>query len=244
MENKYKNLIQNAADIIFETDVNGHFIFVNDFTIQHLGYSEEEILGKPFTSFVRDDYKERLLNFYREVASLEINFPTIEFPIIKKDTTCIWGSQKVTVQRNAEGKMVGYTGIIRNIAYPENFESKEKIRLEKIENYNKTINYLSSLQFNDFDAVLILILQNTAIATQTDLVSYINYQNIPHTTKTSYDLHLEKIEIKNLTNDELLNINLKILNEKNIIIIPDLQKERTDFFIGSACVDSAIIRCY
>ncbi len=90
-------------------------------------YSEKEIIGKPSTSFARDDHKERLLNFYRNVAHLQINLPTIEFLIIKKETTCIRSSQKVIIQQNCEGKMIGYVGIIHNIACIQKFESKEKI---------------------------------------------------------------------------------------------------------------------
>ena len=240
MEKKYKNLIQNAVDIIFETDINGNFNFVNDFTLQHLGYSEDEILGKPFTDFVRDDHKERLLHFYQDIINPVSNFPTIEFPILRKDNSQIWGSQKVIVQRNEDGEIAGYSGIVRDITFLKNLESKERIRLEKIENFNKTINFLSSANFATFDHiddVLNVILKSTAVATKTDLVSYVNLQNAPATSQTSYNLHSEKIQTKNLIDGDFLNVNLKQLKKNKTINIPDIKADSSAFFYSSKQLD-------
>ncbi len=240
MEKKYKNLIQNAVDIIFETDVNGNFVFVNDFTLQHLGYSEEEILGKPFTSFVRDDHKERLLHFYQDIINPISDFPTIEFPIIRKDNSQIWGSQKVIVQRDEGGEVVGYSGIMRDITFLKNLESKERIRLEKIEIFNKTINYLSSANFATFDHiddVLNVILKSTAVATKTDLICYVNLQNAPENNQTSYNLHSEKIHTKNFIDDDFLKVNLKQLKKNKIINLPDLKADYSAFFTSPNQLD-------
>ena len=144
MKKKYKNIIQNAVDIIFETDVIGNLLFVNDFTVQHLGYTKEEIIGRPFVSFVREDYKEKLIVFYQDLAHLEGEFPTIEIPIITKDKVEIWGSQKVIVHLNSEAEVEGYFGILRDITVLKKLEYQEKILLEKIENFNKTINFTFS----------------------------------------------------------------------------------------------------
>ena len=233
MEKKYKNLIQNAVDIIFETDVFGNFTFVNDFTLHHLGYTLEEIIGKPFTSFVRDDYKERLLHFYQDIINPDNNFPTIEFPIIRKDNSQIWGSQKVIVQRNSEGEVVGYSGIMRDITFIKNLESKERIRLEKIENFNTTINFLSTSNFSNFDTlndVLAVILKSAAIATKTDLVSYINCQNLQQFHQTSYNLNSEEIKTGILTPEEFQHLNLHNLKERKTIVISDLKTDASGFF--------------
>lgn len=233
MKKKYKNIIQNAVDIIFETDVIGNLLFVNDFTVQHLGYTKEEIIGRPFVSFVREDYKEKLIVFYQDLAHLEGEFPTIEIPIITKDKVEIWGSQKVIVQRNSEGEVEGYFGILRDITVLKKLEYQEKIRLEKIENFNKTINFLSSSNFSNFDnfdEVLSLILKNTAIATNSDIVSYWNYENQQLNRQTTYHLDSQEIEFKKLNPHDFLDINFDLLKEKKLLIFPDLKNGTSDFF--------------
>ena len=58
IQNQYKNLIQNAIDLIFEVDDNGNFTFVNDFSIKTLGYEEKEILNRNYSEFIRKDYMD------------------------------------------------------------------------------------------------------------------------------------------------------------------------------------------
>lgn len=233
MKNKFKKLIQNASDIIFETDINGNFIFVNDFTLQHLGYSKEEILGRPFTDFIRHDYKEQLSNFYEDLIDVKSDFPTIEFPIIRKDLSTIWGSQKVILNKDSDEKVLGYFGIMRDITILKNLEEQENIRKEKIEVFNKAINYLSSLklaQFNNFTQVLSQVLQCAAEATKTDLVSYINYQIKEENNEISFNSIKGQIESKTITSEEFYTINFDELEDKKIIIIEDLKKSSNLFF--------------
>jgi PAS domain S-box-containing protein len=237
----YKNLIQNAIDIIFEADAYGKFTFVNDFTLQHLGYSKEEILGRSFMDLIQEDYKERLLYFYQDLMQRENDFPSIEFPIIKKDGSQIWGSQKVIVHRNSEGKVIGYSGIVRDITAFKNLESKEEKRLKKIEKFNKTLNELATSNFSNFDKfddVLHIILKRTALATKTDMISYWNYQNEQLQSQTSYHSETDQIQFKTVDSSQFLNIDFELLKNKNLIIIPDLKASSNDFLKNATEVGS------
>jgi PAS domain S-box-containing protein len=60
LNNKYKDIIQNANDLIFETNARGNFTFINDFSVKTLQYKENELLGKNFISIIRDDYYEEI----------------------------------------------------------------------------------------------------------------------------------------------------------------------------------------
>ena len=48
LETKYTNLIQNAKDIIYESDRYGNIIYANKFSIQTLGYKLEELFRQTF----------------------------------------------------------------------------------------------------------------------------------------------------------------------------------------------------
>ncbi len=45
-EIKYRELVQNANSIIFRMDTEGKFTFVNEFTQEFFGFTEDELLGK------------------------------------------------------------------------------------------------------------------------------------------------------------------------------------------------------
>lgn len=233
MENKYKYLVQNAVDIITETDANGNFLFVNNYTLEHLGYSEDELLGKPFLNFVRADFSENLRKFYIELIHLESDIPPVEFPVLKKDNSEIWVSQKVIIQKNSSGVAIGYFGIMRDITALKKIELKEKIRLEKIENYNKSINFLANYNFantKSFDQTISIILQQSAGATQSDLVSYLRYNNEQLTSQTSYNLGTGEIEFKKLSSEDSYDINSTTLKENAVITIPDLKNNTSGLF--------------
>lgn len=243
MKDQYRNLIQNAIDIIFETDANGNFTFANDFTIQFLGYSMEEIVGKPFINFVGDDYKDKIRHFYSELEAQKNEFPSIEFPIIKKDKTIIWGSQKVIIHKNDSGKIVGYSGIVRDITLLKKLQDNVKNRLNKIEQFNTTLNFLSTSnfsRFDNFDEVLAIILKETALTTETYTVSYWNYQNNQLTSQTSYNLETDSINNKILDPTQFLHLNFELLKEKKIIIIPDLTVGSNDFLNNTVDVNSDV----
>lgn len=243
MHNQYKNLVQNAVDLIFETDNQGRFTFANDFTIEHLGYPFDEIIGRPFTDFIRGDYKERLTAFYQDLMKSEKNFPSIEFPIIRKDGSEIWGSQKVIVLRDSEGKIVGYSGIVRDITALKRLEIKEKKRIKKFNKFNKTINYLSSANFSQIDNftdVLKIILKQTAIATKTNIVSYWNYENEQLSSHTSYELLKDEFSTKIVEENQFLQSNFELLKQQKIIIIPDLKSDSNSFFEKYSIVNPEI----
>jgi PAS domain S-box-containing protein len=100
LETKYANLIQNAKDIIYESDRYGNIIYANKFTIQTLGYKLEELLGRHFSDFIREDFKATVMNFYADSISETDEFDLLEFPIIKKTGEELWVSQKVTIKRD------------------------------------------------------------------------------------------------------------------------------------------------
>ena len=178
LQNQYENLIQNAVDYIFEIDNNGNFTFVNDFTIHSLGYDKKEILTRHYSEFIRKDYVKQIMDFYYNLLEKAPHFPTVEFPLIKKNGQVLWVSQKVIVRKNDLDKTVGFSGIARDITKFKDIEAENKIRQEKIEVYNSTIKQLSTTNISKnekFETNLKLIIEAAAKATDCNRVSYWKY---------------------------------------------------------------------
>jgi PAS domain S-box-containing protein len=191
LQNQYKNLIQNAIDLIFEVDHYGNFIFVNEFTIKTLGFKENEILTRHYLEFIREDYCTSIMDFYMNLLENEQNFPTIEFPLVKKNGEVIWVSQKVIINRNDTGKIVGYSGIARDITKLKDIEFENKIRQKKVEKYNKTIKKLSTTNFSNYknlDLSIMQIIESASKVTKCSRVSYWSYNENVITCKSLYQL--------------------------------------------------------
>lgn len=190
-QNQYRDLVQNATDIIFEVDTLGNFTFINDFTIRTLGYSSESVINKSFYAFIKKDYIKKMKVFYQNLPLNGCDFTTIEIPLTKSNGDEMWISQKVIIRRDDLGKIIGFSGIARDITQFKNIEIENKNRQEKIEKYNNTIKILSTTNFrnyNTFEEVIETIIESAAKTSECKRVSYWKYTNEEITRKKLYKL--------------------------------------------------------
>lgn len=241
-KDQYKNLIQSANDLIFEVNDDGDFTFINKFTIKSLGYSEEEILGRNYSEFIRPDYINTMMTFYQDLEANEHDFPIVEFPLIKKDGNEFWISQKVIIRRNDLGNIIGYSGIARDITKSKNIETENKIRQAKIEKYNSTIKKLSTVNFSNYestDVVIKLIIEAAAKASQTNRVSYWKYKESRIVCKNLYLLDTNSFGKKIIFKKEDFPIYFKSINSNTLLNAPDVFEKyevsefKADYFLNN-----------
>lgn len=73
---EYRRFFDMALDPMCIADTDGYFKKVNAAWTRELGWSEEELLSRPFVSFVHPDDVDKTVE---EVAKLEEGYPTIRF---------------------------------------------------------------------------------------------------------------------------------------------------------------------
>lgn len=225
IENQYKNLIENAIDLIFEVDNDGNFIFVNDFTIKSLGYESGEIINRNYSEFIRKDYIISIKDFYQNLLEQVNYFPTIEFPLIKKNGEELWVSHKVIIRRNDLGKVVAYSGIARDITKFKDIEAENKIRQEKVEEYNQTIKKLATTNFSNYknlDVSVMQIIESAAKVSKCNRVSYWKYTEDRITCENLYDLDTNSYSKGVVLEKEKYPIYFKSIKSKTQISAPDV----------------------
>ncbi|MFN2457377.1 MAG: PAS domain S-box protein [Chitinophagaceae bacterium] len=72
-EEKYKDLFDNANDLIQIVDPQGRIIYVNNAWIKSLGYSLDEIKGRDIYSLVADQDRERFVAYRQSVLTGVVN---------------------------------------------------------------------------------------------------------------------------------------------------------------------------
>jgi PAS domain S-box-containing protein len=225
IQNQYKNLIQNAIDLIFEVDTNGNFIFVNEFTIKSLGYENDEIIDRNYSEFIRKDYVSSIRDFYQNLLENENYFPTIEFPLLKKNGEELWVSQKVIIRRNEQGTVVAYSGIARDITKFKDIEAENKIRQEKVEQYNETIKKLSTTNFSNYknlDVSVMQIIESAARVTRCNRVSYWKYNDDILTCENQYELETNSFSRGVVLKKENFPIYFELIKSRKQICAPDV----------------------
>ena len=111
---RYRQLVENASDIIFQTDVGGSFTFVNPVVLRLTGYTEKEILGKHFTELIRPDHREEVMRFYGRQFVKRLPVTYYEFPMVTKQGMTLWIGQSTQTIMDGE-TFVGFQSIARDI---------------------------------------------------------------------------------------------------------------------------------
>jgi len=138
--NRYRLLVEAASDVIFEIDLDGKFTYMNPAAVKMSQYSAEEIIGQPFTILVREDWQQRVVDFYLNQIQKAKKVTYLEFPGVNKDGDVTWLGQNVQLMEDEEG-MVGLMAVARNIT--------EKVKTEEIlrRSEEKYRGMLKGLQF-------------------------------------------------------------------------------------------------
>lgn len=235
IENQYKNLVETATDLIFETNENGKFIFINSFSCELLEYKLNELMNLYFGELVREDYREKIINYYTfDLLEITDNLPLMEFPILKKNGEEVWISQKVTIKRDENGKIVGYTGIARDITLIRSLEIERSSRQEKIKKYNNALSKLSTTSFavfEDITPVIKLIFENVAKASGINRISFWNYYTDSIHCRDLYELDIDRHSNHLILHKKDYPIYFESIEREEIIVASDVsrQKETSEF---------------
>lgn len=94
-EERYRQLVENAGDLVYMSDSRGRFTFVNPITVRMLGFSEEELIGKHYLDVIRPDHREDVGAFYQQQFEQRIPSTYHELPVVTKDGEEVWLGQNV-----------------------------------------------------------------------------------------------------------------------------------------------------
>jgi two-component system, cell cycle sensor histidine kinase and response regulator CckA len=114
-EDRYRQLFDEATDVVFEADEEGYFRFVNPATIRAFGYDKGEVLGRRFTEFIREDHRRRVFDHYRTQIDTRQVSSYIEFPAVAKNGSEIWLGQNAWMVADEHGRFRGMRAVARDI---------------------------------------------------------------------------------------------------------------------------------
>ena len=141
-EERFRLIIQNVRDYaIFMLDPQGYIETWNEGARRIKGYSEQEIIGRHFSTFYpREDVERGKPPRELEVAAREGRFED-EGWRIRKDGSYFWANVIITALRDARGRLVGYGKITRDLTERKEAEEravKDASRLAAVEAANRT----------------------------------------------------------------------------------------------------------
>lgn len=130
-EDHYRDLIENASDIIYRTDLDGNFVYVNPVAARILEYTVEELLQMNYLDLVTPEYREETEQFYLNQLSEGIETTYFEFETQTKTGKKVWFGQNVRIIKR-DDKWIGFQALARDITDRHTVQEKLKNNEEQL----------------------------------------------------------------------------------------------------------------
>jgi len=114
-EQRFRALSENAPDIIYTLNIDGRFSYVNPAWGKILGYQIEDVIGKFFTDFIKNEDMERFIPAFNYIKDKRQTIIDLYVSILHKD-----GSERLfymsgAPDTNSEGNVIGVVGTFKDV---------------------------------------------------------------------------------------------------------------------------------
>jgi PAS domain S-box-containing protein len=189
-EQRFRCLVEDAASGVGIIDLKGRFTYVNKTLADSLGYSVQELAGRPFKDFLHPDDRGKVVRLFLKSILLRRPPQNLEFRVIHKDGHVLHCISKPT-RLLIDGKTVGFEAIIIDITERKKAEEsleKEQDELDCIIDSSPIIIF-----YKDKEGQFIRVNKTLAEALKMPKEEFLG--------KTVFDLYSAKIA-QGMTNDD------------------------------------------
>ena len=134
-EERFKLLVESVRDYaIFMLDPGGHVLTWNAGAERFKGYRADEIIGQHFSTFYPEEARQNRWPEHELEVAAKVGVFEDEGWRVKKDKSLFWANVVITALRDAEGRLLGFAKVTRDLtqrrAHEEELRrSEERFRL-------------------------------------------------------------------------------------------------------------------
>jgi PAS domain S-box-containing protein len=123
-EEKYRGLIENSSEIIYQTDKKRFFVGMNKTMLDKLGFQSEELMGMKMENIVPVNEREKVIDHIRKV--IEKGSDSIETMFLSKQGKIIYVEINANAMYDAENRCIETRAFVRDITEKKKGEAAEK----------------------------------------------------------------------------------------------------------------------
>ncbi|MFS8776724.1 response regulator [Synechococcus sp. W65.1] len=153
-EERYRDLFENATDLIQSADAEGHFLYVNRAWKETLGYDETQIQQMRVFDIIHPDYRQHCQMLFQRLMAGEL-LENVETAFVTANGETVWVEGNVNC-RFEDGVMVATRGIFRNI-------TERKKAAEELERQSRRAQLLADLSLKIRQSLDIAEILETAV---------------------------------------------------------------------------------
>lgn len=145
---KYKNILENIVDVVWEIDKNLIFTYVSPNVKKLYGYEAEELIGHNAINFMTEEAKTYLkeqikINIVKKLNGEHNSCVLHEMNFICKDGKIKWIEISANVIFN-DGRIEGYIGTTHDISIKKEYEYQISNYIEELKKNNIELKRLAS----------------------------------------------------------------------------------------------------
>lgn len=212
-ESKLRHVTENASDIIYTIRIDGVVDYINKSFEKLFGYTRDEIIGKPYTTFMHPEDQD-LVHVIEEFLHHKESPPIVEHRFITKSGEIIFLEFQITPLYNMS-ELSGVLGIGRDITKRKEEELKLKAVKTKLEELIQTKDRLFSIIAHDlknpFNSLLgfsELIINSLDTLTQQEIQEIA--REIQHSSQVGFNLLQNLLEWSRTQSGELKSVPVKL----------------------------------
>lgn len=149
-EERYRNLVENLNDAIFNLDNEGKISYISPIIETMSDYKMEELIGRSFTELVHPDDLPGLVNSYEKTIRGELE--PYEFRVLRKSGTYTYVS---TSSRPVykDGELMGISGVLSDITEKKRMQ-EQLLQTEKLSSLGGIISGVAHELNNPLAAII------------------------------------------------------------------------------------------
>lgn len=121
-EERFRSLVENSSDWIWEVNAQGHYTYAGPQCRQLLGYEPENMLGLTPFQLMDQPEAERIAAIFRKIVERREQFTLLENTVHHKDGRAIFMETSGSPFFDRNGQFAGYRGIDRDISTRKQLE--------------------------------------------------------------------------------------------------------------------------
>ncbi len=179
-EQKYRSVVNNIKEVIFQTDANGKWIFLNEVWTEITGFELLETIGENFINYVYSGDREKNNKEFAALINKEKEYCRHQVRYVTKTGHLKWIEVYAKLTIDEDGNLIGTSGTLTDIS--------ERIEIESQLNFTRK--KYKAVFDTSYDAIMLMEGENfTDCNLQTEKMFGLQKNEI--LSKTPYELSPE-----------------------------------------------------
>jgi len=156
-EERYRNIVENANDLIMILNVRGSIVFANNKIEDLLGFRIADLIGEDFRNLVQPDDRDRVMEALLHSYQMNIPLRNFEVRFMKKDGTVSFGEMSSGYMKHGEN-ITGIQLIIRDVTEHKMADELRKKQINDLKDLGQKKDDFMSIAAHEMETPLMSII--------------------------------------------------------------------------------------